>query len=152
VLTLSEPNPRCSDGDERLVATVEFIVAGGNSAEVLDPTEEALNEVAPFVDVPVKVARVGPVGSRRNDHFCTTGRDGVDQGLRIIGLVGGNGVGCHTLKQRLGLGHVGRLSGCEAPPSEVAEGFDQGMNLRCQPATRPANRLGALFFWAPAAC
>jgi hypothetical protein len=44
--------------------------------------------------VPVKGARVAPVGSRRNDHCCTPGGDGVDQGLGVIGLVGGNGAGC----------------------------------------------------------
>jgi hypothetical protein len=44
------------------------------------------------------------------------------------------------------------LAGCEAPAGEVAEGFDQGMDLCCQPSTRSANRLCSLFFWAPAAC
>jgi hypothetical protein len=152
VLTLGEPDPCRSDSDECFKAPVQFVVAGCDSAKVFDPTEEALDEVACFVDVPVKGARLGAVRARRNDHLRTAGLDGVDQGLRVISLVGGDRICRHALKQRLRLGHISGLSGCEAPSGEVAEGFHQGVDLRCQPATRSANGLGALFFWAPAAC
>jgi hypothetical protein len=48
--------------------------------------------------------------------------------------------------------YVGRLSGGQAPAGEVAESFDQSMDLRCQPSARSADRLLSFFFWAPAAC
>jgi hypothetical protein len=62
------------------------------------------------------------------------------------------GLGEGALKQRLGLGHIGRLSGYETPAGEVAESFDHGMDLHGQPAAGAANRLGPFFFLAPAAC
>jgi hypothetical protein len=50
------------------------------------------------------------------------------------------------------LGHVSLLSGCRAPARAIAESLDQSMELGSQPAARAANRLRAIFFWAPAAC
>ena len=134
MLTLSQPDPRGGDGDEGLVAPVQLIVSRCDSTEVFDTTEEALDKVAPLVNVPVKAARLGSVRTWGNDRLCTAGRDGVDQGLGVVGFVGRNRAGCHALKQRLGLAHVGRLSGGKVPAREVAEGFDQGMDLRAQPS------------------
>jgi hypothetical protein len=42
-LTLSEPDPRGGDGDERLEASIEFLVAGCDATKVFDATEEALD-------------------------------------------------------------------------------------------------------------
>ena len=47
---------------------------------------------------------------------------------------------------------VGGLSRCEFTTGAVAERFDQGMNLRGQATARAADGLGAISFWAPAAC
>jgi hypothetical protein len=102
--------------------------------------------------VAIKGARLSSVGTRGDDRLRTAGRDGVDQGLGVVSFVGSNRFGRDAIEQRLGFGHVSRLSGGQAPPCEVAEGFDQGMDLCGQPPARSANRLGALFFGAPAAC
>jgi hypothetical protein len=152
VLTLREPDPRCDDGYERFVVSIQLVVASGDSSKMLDTTEEALNEVTPFVDVAIKGARFDSVYSRRNHCLRTRRDDSVDQGLGVVGFVGGNRIGLDSLEQWLRFAHVGPLPGCEAPAREVAEGFDQGMDLRCQSATRPANGLLAFFFCAPAAC
>jgi hypothetical protein len=151
-LTLGEPDARRGDSDERLEALVEFVIARCDSAEVFDTTKEALDKVAALVNVAIKGARPGSVGARGDDRLRTAGRDGVDQGLGVVSLVGSNRFGRDAVEQRRGYGHVGRLSGCQAPPREVAEGFDQGMDFCGQPPARPANRLGALFLGAPAAC
>ena len=45
-MTLGEPDPRGSDGDERLEARVEFVIARGDSAEMFDATKEALDHRA----------------------------------------------------------------------------------------------------------
>lgn len=151
-MTLSKPDPRCGDGDERLVAPVKLVVSCGDSAEVFDTAKEALDQVAPLVEMSVKIALLGSVGTRGNNRLCTAGRDGVDQGVAVVGFVGGDRVGVDALKQRLGFVYVGYLSGCQAPAGEVAERFDQRMDLRCQPSARSADCLLAFFFWAPAAC
>ena len=152
MLTLSEPDPGGGDGDERFVAPVQLVVPGCDSAKVLYPTEETLDEVTPFIDVAIKGPRLDTVCSRRNHRLRTGPDDSVDQGLGVVGFVGGNRNGLDSLKQWLRFAHVGHLSGCQPPASEVTEGFDQGMDLRCQSATRPADGLRAFFFWAPAAC
>jgi hypothetical protein len=58
VLNLARPSR--GDRDERPEAPVEVIVAGGESAEVLDRTVQALDEAASFVDFAAEVA--GPPG------------------------------------------------------------------------------------------
>jgi hypothetical protein len=37
-------------------------------------------------------------------------------------------------EKRAGFVYVGHLSGCQTPAGEVAERFDQRMDLRCQPS------------------
>ena len=152
MLTLSEPDPRRGDGDEGLVAPVKLIVSCGDSSEVFDTTKEALDQVAPLVEMSVKIALLGSVGARGNDRLCTAGRDGVDQGVAVVRFVGSNRVSGNAFKQRLGFVYVGHLSGCQTPAGEVAERFDQRMDFRSQPSARAADRLLAFFFWAPAAC
>ena len=99
----------------------------------------------------IKSARLGSICTRRDDRLGTAGRDDVDQGLGVIGFVGSNSLSLDALKQGFCFGHVGRLSGGKAPASEVAEGFDQGMDLCCQAATGASKRLISFFYWAPAA-
>ena len=101
---------------------------------MFDTTKEALNQVAPLIEMAVKIALLGSVGTRGNDRLCTAGRDGVDQGVAVVGFVGRNRIGVDALEQRLGFLYVGDLSGCQAPAGEVAERLDQRMDLRCQPS------------------
>ena len=141
MLTLSEPDPRGSDGDERLEAPVELIVARCDSAKVFDTTEKALNKVASLVDVAVEGAWLGAVCTRGDNRLCTAGGNGVDQGIAVVGLVGSNRFGDYAFKQRFGCGYVRSLSGCQSPAGKVAERFDQSMDLRTQPSAGPADRL-----------
>ena len=145
MLTLSEPDPGGGDDDERFVAPVQLVVSGCDSAKVLYPTEEALDEFTPFIEVAVRGPRLDTVCSRRNHRLRTGREDSVDQGLRVVGFIGSNRNGLDSFKQRLRFAPVGHLSGCQPPVYEVTEGFDQGMDLRCQSATRSANGLRAFF-------
>ena len=142
----SEPNPRCGDDDERLEAYVELVIARGNSTKVFDATEKAFDQVAPFVQMSVEGARLAPVGPRGDDGLGTAGRNGLDQGIAIVGFVCGDRLGVDAREQGLGGTDVGGLSRCELPASEVAERFDQGMNLRCQAAARTSDGLCTVFF------
>lgn len=152
MLTLSEPDPRRGHGDECLVAPVKLIVSRGDSAEVFDATKEALDQVTRLVEMSVKGALLGSVGTRGNDRLCTASRDGVDQGVAVVGFIGSNCFGRDARKERLSFVYVGCLSGGQAPAGEVAESFDQRMDFRSQPSARSPDRLLSFFFWAPAAC
>jgi len=88
VLTIREPNPRRSDGDERLAAPVELIVAGGDSAEVLAATQQAFKKVAPFVGMTVEVTELSSNGTWGDDCLRPATGDRVDQGLRAVGFAG----------------------------------------------------------------
>ena len=152
VLTLGEPNPSGSDDDERLVAPVQLVVSRGDSAKVFDATKEAFDQVTSLIEMAVEVALLGAVGARGDDRLGATGGDGLDQRVAVVGFVGRYGPGGNARQQRLGFAHVGRLAGGQAPAGEVAESFHQGMDLGGQAAARATDRLGPLFFGAPAAC
>ena len=151
-MTLSEPDPSCGDGDERLVSSVQLVEARCDSAKVLEAAREAFDEIAPLVDVAIKGAWFDSVCAWGNHRLGTGCYDGVDQRLGVVGFVGSNRIGADAREQWLRFAHVGRLSGCQAPTPEVAEGFDQGMDLRGQAAARATDGLRTFFFWAPAAC
>ena len=68
VLNLARPSR--GDRDERPEAPVELIVAGGESAEVLDRTVQALDEAASFVDFAAEVAD-RPAGTEGNHRLRT---------------------------------------------------------------------------------
>ncbi len=121
MLTLSKPDPRGGDGDEHVETPIELIVARCDSAKVFDTTEKALNKVASLIDVPVEGAWLGAVCTRGDDRLCASGGNGLDQGIAVVGLVGGNRFGDYTCKQRLGFGYVRSLSRWQSPAGKVAE-------------------------------
>jgi len=48
------PQDDCSDGDGGSEVGGQLIVASGDAAPVLEPTEHALDEIAPLVDVGIE--------------------------------------------------------------------------------------------------
>lgn len=119
---------------------------------MFDAIEKALHEVAGFVHMRIELAWLLAVGSRRNHSFGLLLMDRVDESTRVIGLVGDDFLGRNSLKQRLGLGYVMRLSSAERPACWVAQRIDQCMNLRRQSAAGSPDGLVTVFFSAPAPC
>jgi hypothetical protein len=114
--------------------------------------KKAFDQVASLIEMAVEVALLGTVGARGDDRLGTTGGDGLDQRVAVIGFVGRDGPGGDARQQRFGFAHVGRLVGGQAPAGEVAESFHQGMELGGQAAARATDRLDPLFFGSLAAC
>ena len=67
--------------NERQESVGKFVVACGDTSELLDTAEEALDQVAALVDVPVERSRVETVGSWRDDRAAALRRDRFDEGI-----------------------------------------------------------------------
>lgn len=131
----------------------EFVVARGNSTELLEPIEEALYQMACLVAMPVDGALIDSIAARR-DIGCGVGSfDGFDQLIAVVAFVGRNDSGWNASNQRGALGHIGDLSAGQDQTQRIAQCIDASMNFRRQSTTRSADRLIAtVFLGAPAAC
>ena len=125
----------CSDQvEEASVISGEFVVACGDRAEVFDLTEEALDQIALFVDRGIKAAPCRGCGAARDDRFCACGGDGIHSPLPVITpfdfaqdrLVSQNMTGLQPVEQRLDLRDVVALAACQDEADGVAQGVGGG--------------------------
>jgi hypothetical protein len=120
---------------------------------LLQPLEEALDEIALAVEGKVRLPWFLAVGFRRNDGGDVTRLERLDKGVGVVALVGDESLRLDLAQQRLGLGDVGRLPRRQGENDRIAECVDDGMDLGRQSASRAADGLSlAVFFWAPALC
>ena len=138
--------------NERQESVGKFVVASGDTSELLDTAEETLDQVAGLVDVPVERSRVETVGSWRDDRAAALRRDRFDEGIRIVALVGHNELGRLTLDQCSCLFDVGHLASGKNHPQWIAQGLHGDMQFGGQSAPRAADFLLTCFFWAPDEC
>ncbi len=69
-------------------AMSKFVIARGEAAKLLEPIEEALNEVMCFVSLAVIRARGAAVATRRDYRLSPHGVDILDKRLAVVPLVG----------------------------------------------------------------
>ena len=138
--------------NERQESVGKFVVASGDTSELLDTAEETLDQVAGLVDVPVERPRVETVGSWRDDRAAALRRDRFDEGIRIVALVGHNELGRLILDQCSRLFDVGHLTSGKNHPQRIAQGIHGDMQFGGQSAPRAADFLLTCFFWAPDEC
>src|SRR5271166_4474123 len=141
---------QCEGGKE---SVCELIVAGGESAVLLELVEEALDEIALTVEGEIGFARLAAIGFRGDDGRDATLLERLDQRVGVIALIGENGFGLDLVEQRHRLCDIGRLARRERQRHGVAERIDDGVDLGRQSATGSADGLiFAFFFLAPALC
>jgi hypothetical protein len=101
---------------------------------VLELVEEALDEVALFVEIGVVGgnASTGPIEG--NDSLSLGLCNGVSEVIGVVGLVGEDVQGGQTIDQRLSLGDVIALPGGEDEAYRVAESINGGVQLGGQAA------------------
>jgi hypothetical protein len=124
----------------------EFVVAGRNGSKVLHFIEEALDEVALAVKCEIAIAfclSVGFGGNYRRDFSL---RKAIDERISIVGLVCDQGFWIGIFNQVLGASQIVNLPCREQQIGRIAQGVDEGVNFRCQPATRSTDGLVAVFF------
>jgi hypothetical protein len=76
----------------------------------------------------------------------------IDDGIAVVGFVGADRAGFHLLQERQGFRTVAGFPTGQAEARQRTQSLDQRMNLRTQAAAGSAERLGTVFFAAPAAC
>ena len=130
-----------------------LFISGGDSSEVFERVEEALDEVALGVKSVVAVAFDGSVGLGRDDRFDAAHTQSLDEAIGVVSLVADEGFGLDLGGERLGLRHVVDLAAGETNGERQAERVDDDVDFRGQSAARSADRfLAAVFLGAPALC
>jgi len=140
------------DGGEEVLGAL--VVARGNGPELLQPSEEVLDQVAGFVEILVVGARLLAVGLGR-DHGGLAGPfERLEHALLgVERLISNHRTGLDLGQQGIGAFEVVRLPGREREAGRIAECVDRGVDLRRQATLAAPDRLGrALPPLAPALC
>ena len=153
---LQQPHEGANQVKESEVASVELVIAGGDAAELFDSVEEAFDKVTVLIQMPVIVACLRAIVTRRDHRLSPGFFDALDELVRIKGLVCDHGLSqglsCQALHQRLCLGDIVALPRGEPPAHRIAQGLYHRLVLSAKSASGTPQGLGAGFFWAPAAC
>jgi len=150
---MPDPESRGCYGDCGEEVSRELVVARGDTSEVLELVEEALDEVALSVELgrdralPISVALCRDVRTRavRRDHL----HDGFGVVAAVCDGVGG---WAQPIEQRRYGRLVGGLAWRDQQADGQAAGVDHGMQLGAQSSTRTADGVIRAPFFPPAAC
>ena len=123
----------------------EFVVAGGNAAEILEPAKTALYDVASSVGLFVEAMERNAVGFIGDDGLGAPFDDLRSEVIAIIAFVAEQSVHFRRERQNCGgRGDVGVLALRQMENYRPAKRIAQRMDFCRAPATRPADRLIAL--------
>jgi len=134
------------------ITRVGFVVAGGDAPELLDPLEEILDEMPPFVHLGVVWDRCLAIGLGRDDGNGATRLERCAQGVVVERLVAEESAKIEAGDQRLDPDAVVTLAGKQDEARHIAERIDQRDNLGGQAAARAADGLILSPPFAPAPC
>lgn len=130
-----------------------FVISRRDCPIEFEFAEEIFDEMSGLVGVVVVIAKVDPIGFRRNDGSPSCVLQLFQHALiSIIGFIGQQGVGDHSRQQDVCAVKVMRLTAGKMKGQRVAEGIDQRMDFRAQPAPTAPDGLRISFFWAPRRC
>ena len=130
----------------------ELVIACGNSAELLEFIEEALDEIAFAVERVVASPLDLAVGLRRDDGNDSPLGQGVDERIGVERLVADQGLWIDAVNQRLCTSEIMGLTWREHYFDGIAQSIDEHVDFGGQSAAGSADRLLAVFFRAPALC
>ncbi len=132
----------CGEGDGGYEVCGELVVAGGNAAEVLEPTEGVFDQVSVAIAGPVMADRAFAAGAARDHRHGAGLTNGSAQRIGVISLVGQDIAGfASTLEQRRGDSDIGNVPRREGQREGSADGVGEGMDLGGLAAARGADRL-----------
>ncbi len=133
------------------VAACGLFVARGDGPELLDFGEEVFDHVPPLVGVFIVVPLDRAVDFRRDNCAGAPRVQFCKQPIGIERLVRQKGVKGDVLDQRGNAFQVVSLAGQEMKVEQVAQGIDQGHDLRGQSAARSPDGLSLSPPFAPLA-
>lgn len=138
--------------NERQKRFGEFVVSRGDASELLETSEEAFDQIAIAIEMPIELSRCTAIGSGRNHSLGARRCDPGDEVIGVVSLVGHNRLPGQILDQCRGVVDIGNLPGRENNPQRIAQRIDRHVQFGRQSATRAADLLAPRFFWAPAEC
>ena len=130
----------------------ELVVTCGDGTKVLEFIEEALDEIALAVEGKVAGRRRLTIGFGRDHRSDFSLSERAAERIGIVCLVSDESFRIDPFEQRLRASQIMGLTRREHHIDRIAERIDEGMNFGGQSAARPADRLFAVFFSAPALC
>lgn len=120
----------------------ETIVSGGDSAEVLETPEHALDGIATAVEVRGEAVLPAAVGLGRDVGRGALALDLATDGITVISLVAMQDFGGgYVVEQRIGGGAIRNLAAGQQERDRAAEAIGQRVDFRRPPATGTADRL-----------
>jgi hypothetical protein len=79
---LQQPHEGANEAKESEVATVELVIAGGNAAELFNSVKEAFDKVTVLIQMPVIVACLRAIVTRRDHRLSPGFLDALDELVR----------------------------------------------------------------------
>lgn len=120
---------------------------------MFDPTEEAFDEIALFVELAIEDAASSSGDAARDDRDSARSGGGIERTLSIIALVCKDEARADTLEQWFDLGDVVALAAGQQDPHRKPERIGDDMDLGAQSALGAAERVSfSPFLGAPALC
>lgn len=147
-----QPNDRASEKYEAEKAGIGFVISCSDATKLFESVEEAFNQIAIFVQVPIDGALLGPIGPRWNDGMRSLALDRSDKRVGIVPVVGKNAICRKACNQGLGLGDVGLLASRQDRPHWIPESVHRRMNLGGQSDRPESGRLPVPRFFLGASC
>ena len=105
------------------------------TAELLEPIEEAFDQIACLVTMPVDLCGVSRCRREGITTCAPASSIAFTKGIAVVAFVGNHGLCRDRLDESLGLGNVSFLATGEDQSQGVAQRIDTGMDFGCQPAT-----------------
>jgi hypothetical protein len=116
----------------------KFVVPCENASIPFDLVDEALDQMALLIEMPVIVPLFGAVFLGRNDCLGTVISNRLEQCIDIVGSVGNQMLELKGVDQRLGLCTVMALSASQDEAEWIAQCIDKDVNLGAESAPTPA--------------
>jgi hypothetical protein len=131
-----------------------FIIACGDSSELLELADEILDEMARLIHLSVEISRRLAIALRWDHWRLARRHEGFDHALiGIEGFIGQQGISFHLRQERVGTFEIMRLTAGQEERKRITQCVDHEMDFCAQPAFAAPDRLVlAIFFWAPALC
>lgn len=154
-ILLFEPDGDGGEFNEAHEVDEQLVVSGGDTAELFELVEEALDDVAFLVEVQIVGTLDFAVSFGRDDDLGAGLGDPFDEMVGIVALVGDGGACGDAVDKIMREGDVIALSRGADQTDRIAEGIARGVDFGAQPAARPTQALGIrppFALRAPAAC
>jgi hypothetical protein len=120
----------------------QLVVSRSDASELFELVEEALDDVALFIEVGVVEPLNLAVSFRRDDGLCADLGNPVDDMVGIIAFVGDCRGSDNAIDKLGGEGDVIALTGRADQTDRIAEGIASRVEFGAQPAPRPVQALG----------